>query len=215
MRQPPKLGTSLLTRFGLVDDALVGDVLQEWSAGRSSPWFWYQTVAAIVWAAVRDLRRWPMRMCMALLTGWAIVATIFLNGDTIADGLAGRVWGWDRQQAYVNHSWGPFYVGALLVAYGGFGASAWLIARLNRSRPTIVIAYVAATFSVLLTTGIVMEILIRRGNPIPMVHPLFFAVFTTLPFFWHSGVVLVPLAMLVCGVLALRPSTNRLLPQDR
>jgi hypothetical protein len=37
-----------------------------------------------------------------------------------------------------------------------------------------------------------------------MWHPLFYATFTTLPFVWHSGIVLVPLAMLMSGATALR-----------
>jgi hypothetical protein len=44
---------------------------------------------------------------------------------------------------------------------------------------------------------------------------LFYAIFTTLPFFWHFGIVLVPVAMLLCGVVALRTSSNNLLPERR
>jgi len=33
---------------------------------------------------------------------------------------------------------------------------------------------------------------------------LFYVVFTTLPFFWHSGILLVPLTMLSSGTIAMR-----------
>jgi hypothetical protein len=215
MRQPPALANWLLARFALVEDALVGDLYQEWSAGRSTVWFWHQTVAAIAWGAVREIRRRPGRTCTTLLIGWLLVAAVFLAGDTIAEGLAGLIWGWRRQDAYLNHQWGPFYVGAVLVCFGGFSASAWLVARLHRKNPAMLLVYVAVTFALLLITGIVMDVLVRRGNPIPLPHPLFYAIFTTLPFFWHSGVVLVPLAMLSIGVIALRAASAHSQPDSR
>jgi len=215
MRQAPALANWLLARFGSVEDALVGDIYQEWSAGRSSAWFWHQTLSAVVCATVRDIRRRPWRTCAALLLGWSAAAAVFLAGDTIADGLAGLIWGWNRQNAYANHHWAPFYVGAVLVSFGGFAVSAWLVARLHRRNPAMLLGYVAVTFGLLLTTGIVLDVLVRRGRPIPMLHPLFYATFTTLPFFWHSGVVLVPLAMLLCGATALRGAPRALQPGSR
>ena len=208
MKRPPALATWFLARFGSVDDALVGDLYQEWSSGRSSAWFWQQTLSAIACATVRGVRHRSWRTCTALLLGWSVAAAVFLAGDTIAGGLAGLIWHWDRQSAYTNHHWAPFYVGAVLVTFGGFGISAWLVARLHRRDPAMLLGYVAATFALLLTAGIVLEVIVRRGKPFPMVHPLFYATFTTLPFFWHSGILLVPLAMLLCGVPALRVTSN-------
>ena len=166
MTRPPALADWLLTRFGSVDDALIGDLYQEWAEGRSTIWFWHQTIAAIVWGAVRDIRRQPGRTCAALTAGWAVLGTIFFAGDTIA--------------------------------------GAWVVARLYRSQPPRLLAYVAATFALLLTTGIVMDVLIRQGNRIPVVHPLFYAVSVTLQYQWYSGIFLVPLTMLMCGATALR-----------
>jgi hypothetical protein len=210
MRQPPVLATFLLTRVGLVEEALLGDLYQEWSAGRSTPWFWYQAMAAVAWSAAREIGRRPGRTWAALLVGWAVAGIVFRAGDTIAEAVAGQIWGWHRAEAYITNSWGPFLVGALLVTYGGFGLSAWIVARLHRRYPAMLIAYVASTFVLLLVTGIVMDVLIRRGTPIPMLHPLFYPVSVTLPYQWHSGIVLVPVTMLLCGALALRaPSQER------
>jgi hypothetical protein len=208
MRRPPALANWFLARFGSVDDALVGDMYQEWSSGRSRAWFWHQTLSAIACATVREIRCRPSRACTAVLLGWSVAAAVFLAGDTFADGLAGLLWGWNRQDAYANQHWGPFYVGAVLVAFGGPALSAWLIARLHRSTPAILLGYVGITFALLLTTGILLEVVVLRAKPFPMWHPLFYATFTTLPFFWHSGIVLVPLTMLLCGVTALRPAAS-------
>ena len=204
MRQPPAIPNWLLGRFGSFEDALVGDIYQEWSTGRSMGWFWQQTLSAIACATIRDIRQRPWRACTALLLGWSVAAAAFLSGDTIAEGLAGFIWGWDRQHAYVNHYWAPFYVGAWLVALIGFGTSAWLVARLHRRNPAMLLGYVAATFTLLLVSGLLLEVVVLRGKPFPLVHPVFYAVFTTMPYFWHSGIVLVPLVMLLCGTTALR-----------
>ena len=209
MRRPPALANWLLARFGSVDDALVGDLYQEWSSGRSSAWFWHQTLSAIACAAVREIRCRPRQTCTALLLGWSTAAVVFLAGDTIADGLAGLIWGWNRQNAYVDHQWGRFYVGAVLVAFGAPALSAWLVARLHRKTPAILIVYVGITFALLLTTGIFLEVVVLRAKPFAMWHPLFYATFTTLPFCWHSGIVLVPLTMLSCGATALRAPSTR------
>lgn len=209
MRQPPALANWLLARFVAVEDALVGDIYQEWSTGRSTAWFWQQTLSAISCATIRAIRHRPWRACTALLLGWSVSAVAFLGGDTIADGLAGLIWGWNRQDAYVDGRWGPFYVGAILVAFSGPALSAWLVARLHRRNPAMLLGYVAATFTLLLVTGILLEVVVLRAKPFPMWHPAFYATFLTLPFFWHSGIVLVPLAMLLCGGTALR-ATQRL-----
>jgi len=214
MRQPPGLANWLLVRFGSVEDALVGDIYQEWSTGRSSAWFRHQALSAIACGTLREFRYHAWRTCTAMLLGWSAAALVFFAGDTIADGLAGLVWGWSRQQAYADGHWAPFFVGAVLVSFGGFGISAWLVARLHRRHPALLLGYIAVTFALLMTTGIVLEVVVLRGKPFPMWHPLFYATFTTLPFVWHSGIVLVPLAMLLCGATALRAS-SRLQPDSR
>jgi hypothetical protein len=55
--------------------------------------------------------------------------------------------------------------------------------------------------------GLVLEIFVVRQVAIPLPHPLFYAVFTTLPFYWHSGILLVPLTMLVSGTMRTRHPT--------
>ena len=202
MKQPPALASVLLNRLGPRDQSFVGDLLEEYSTGRSKAWFWRQVVAAVAYGAVREIRHTPSRTSAAVAAGWAVAVAVFLLGDGIADGLAGFFWQWDRRAAYANDVWWPFYIGALLVTYGGFGLSAVVVARLNPHRPAMLLAYAASTFIALALAGLVLQILIARYVAIPLPHPLFYAVFTTLPFFWYSGILLVPLTMLLCGTIA-------------
>jgi hypothetical protein len=204
MKQPPVLATLLLNRLGPRDQSLVGDLYEEYATGRSNVWFWRQAIGAITCGAKIDIRTAAGRTALSVTTGWAVAAVVFLLGDRVADGLAGFFWQWSRQVAYADHVWWPFYIGALVVTYAGFGLSAVLIARVNRDRPAMLLAYVACTFTVLAVVGLVFQILIVRQFAVPLPHPLFYAVFTTLPFFWHSGILLVPLVMLLCGMMAAR-----------
>jgi hypothetical protein len=176
-----------------------------WNSGRSRTWLWRQVMASIAYGAAADIRCAPGRTGFAIATGWAVAAAVFLLGDRIADGLAGFFWQWNRQTAYADHVWWPFYVGALVVTYAGFGLSAVVVARVNPHRPAMLLAYVASTFTVLAVVGLVLEILIVRYVAIPIPHPLFYAVFTTLPFQSYSGILLVPLTMLLSGTMAVQP----------
>jgi hypothetical protein len=47
MRRPPRLASLLLERFAPGNEALHGDLDEEFSSGRSSVWYWRQVMAAI------------------------------------------------------------------------------------------------------------------------------------------------------------------------
>ena len=204
MKQPPALARILMNRLGPRDQSLVGDLYEEYGTGRSKTWLWRQVIASVAYGAATDIRCAPRRTSLAIATGWAVAAAVFLLGDRIAPGLAGFFWQWNQQTAYADHVWWPFYVGALIVTYTGFGLSAVVVAQVNRHRPAMLLAYVASTFMVLAVAGLVLEILIVRYVRLPIPHPLFYAVFTTLRFQWYSGILLVPLTMLLSGTLAAR-----------
>ena len=78
------------------------------------------------------------------------------------------------------------------------------MARMNRHHPGMLLVYVVSILAVLAVAGLVLEVLIRQSARVPIPHPLFYAVSTTLPFYWHSGVLLVPLTALLAGTLAAR-----------
>lgn len=47
MRRPPRLASLMLERFAPGNEALHGDLDEEFSSGRSSAWYWRQVMAAI------------------------------------------------------------------------------------------------------------------------------------------------------------------------
>ena len=47
-RDPPKLASELLRRFGLDDVAFNGDLREGYAAGKSRCWYWHQVLGAII-----------------------------------------------------------------------------------------------------------------------------------------------------------------------
>ena len=97
-----------------------------------------------------------------------------------------------------------FYVGALLVTYAGFGLSAVVVAHVNRIDPQCCWRTWCLDLYGACSGGAGAGDPHRPAVAIPLPHPLFYAVFTTLPFFWHSGILLVPLTMLLSGTMVVR-----------
>jgi hypothetical protein len=202
MNKPPTLAMTMLMRLAPSDGPLVGDLIEEYAAGRSRWWFWRQTVAAIVTGAIRAVRRQPVRTVGALTTGWAVLLLLFaLFGDRAAEGLAKLVWDWDRQTlGYGSGIWRPFQISAACVSYTGFVLSAWVVARLHRGNPAMLLAFVASVVVGLAAAAITVETLMYLHGRVPVPHPLFYVVSVTLPFHWRSGFLLVPLVMMSCGL---------------
>jgi hypothetical protein len=69
------LAESLLARFGIPqgNELLMGDVVEEYSSGRSALWLWRQTANAVASTVARDFRNHKLLVVRALATGWALL----------------------------------------------------------------------------------------------------------------------------------------------
>ena len=76
IHQPPRLATWILKRFGatIIQEALVGDLLEAYQTRRSPFWYWGQVVAAIGVGACRDIWRHLPVALGASVTGLFIAA---------------------------------------------------------------------------------------------------------------------------------------------
>ena len=202
MKKPPTVATTILMRLGPEDECIIGDLLEEYEAGRSRWWFWHQALSAIVSGAILQTRARPARVLVAVAIGWTSLLLVFaLLGDRVADGLAGLLWNWDRQAAYVSDVWWPFAICAAMVSYTGFALSAWLVSRFTRrAEGPMLLAYTASVVVVLAGSAVLIEILTWLNGRVPVPHPLFYIVSVTLPYQWRSGLVLVPLVIILCGM---------------
>ena len=202
-RKLPFVATVLLMRFGPQDDSLLGDIAEEYQAGRSRTWYWRQTLTAVALTAAGDLKAHPLRALSSVLIGWGSLLSCFALGDVTANSIAGLIWGWSRQAAYATGWWWPFQVTAAFISYAGFALSAAIVARSSRRSPAMVLVYAASVIAVLLGFAIWMET--TAGRPVPMPHTLFFALSVALPYHWRSGVLLAPALIVAVGMLATPP----------
>jgi hypothetical protein len=210
MRELPVLATALLQRLGPADVSFVGDLVEEYAAGRSRAWYWRQVLSAIVLGSARHMHRHPLRAVGGVAIGWATLLVFFVFGDAIAGGLAGWFWGWDRQAAYRTGDWRPFATMALGVSYTGFALSALAVARLRRRHvgPPL-IAYAGSMLLVLAASAVLIEVLTRLHGGVPVPHTLFYLISVALPYHWRSGLVLAPLTILLVGAMTSARSSDR------
>jgi len=86
MRTPPFLARRILERLGADDEALIGDLVEEYRRGRSRAWYWSQVT--LVYRTVEDLREATLP---ALRRYWDDAAAVLR--------LVGRSWLLDQVNA--------------------------------------------------------------------------------------------------------------------
>jgi hypothetical protein len=86
-RTPPRLAQLVLDSLGPDEDGLVGDLIEEFQAGRSATWLWWQVVTAWIGSGIRNARAHPFAAVSVVLVGWMLHAALF--GDVRGPG-----WPW-------------------------------------------------------------------------------------------------------------------------
>jgi hypothetical protein len=197
---PPRMAAWLLERFA-VDGPLIGDLAEELRKGRSAAWYWRQVLAAVVMTSAREVGGHKLNAMRAIATGWAVLLLIFtFLGDRVANGLAYRIWGWTRPMGYSSaYVWQPFHITAAFVSYAGFGLSAWVVVRSQREHALpMLLAYLVSVVGVLSSAA--TFIARRAPRPISVPHPFYYVISLTLPYVWRSGLVFLPLTILIVGL---------------
>jgi hypothetical protein len=77
-RKPPALATWMLNylRSRGSNEALSGDLLEAFHAGRSAGWYWYQVIAAIAIAWGRNV--WHHRVPLFFAAAWSVFSPVWL-----------------------------------------------------------------------------------------------------------------------------------------
>ena len=204
MRPVPALATWLLLRLGPHDESFAGDLAEEHAAGRSRAWYWRQVLSAVALTSIRQTGAHPLRAVVAVTTGWAALLLFCALGDRVAGGMAGWIWNWDRQTAYQDGVWWPFWIAAQVVSYSGFVLSAVAVVRLHRRQAgPMLVAYAASMLVALIGSAVTIEVLGRLwDNRVPVPHTLFYVVSVALPYYWRAGLLLAPLTILLAGAAA-------------
>jgi hypothetical protein len=75
---PPRLAVALLERLAPRNEALAGDLAEEFRLGRSRTWYWRQVLAAVAAEFTSGVRAQPVLVARALVTGWLTLRVIHL-----------------------------------------------------------------------------------------------------------------------------------------
>jgi hypothetical protein len=200
-RQAAGAPLALLAWFG-VEDALAGDVLEAFTAGRSRLWLWRQVSAAMLVHVSGQLRARPLALLRGVALGWIVLAgTFVLLGDRVTEALAWAVSGWDRAEAYRSGWWRPYYAAAFVMSYATFAASGWTVGRAAASRRDRVNVIV---YAVSVEAALVFAVAAATRGPVALPHPIFYFLWVALPFQVYSGLLLAPLSILVGAVAGAR-----------
>ena len=143
-----KFAMWLLQRFGVPErnESLIGDLIEERAAGRSTLWLWGQSIAAIADTVTRGLRDHWVLALRAIGIGWAATFLIgFLWDKAITQGFA---WSWKLESI---RPWGhalalllgPINMIVILVIWPV--ALGWIVAQTQRARKaSMVLAFAAS-----------------------------------------------------------------------
>jgi hypothetical protein len=140
--QPPSGPTWLLNRFGLGNDALTGDLFEDYSQGRSAAWYWKQVLIAIVVDFGKEVRAHKLLALRALVVGWIALDVLLRWVENPWWRFAGRVL-LPRGLIPSPYWWHHYYLyPALLIPCIFAGASGWIVGRCHRAhREAMVVVY--------------------------------------------------------------------------
>lgn len=113
VRPVPRIATWLLKHLVARNDALAGDLLEEYRAGRSATWYWKQVVIAMCVGRPTRLRGLIIS-CLSLVVG--VLIAVRFNQPVLAFILGPLVW--DGPVIYVT-VWEGFVVWASVMALAG------------------------------------------------------------------------------------------------
>jgi hypothetical protein len=163
---PPAVATWLLKLLGQRNDHILGDLAEEYQAGRSAPWYWRQVIGAIVFGTVSDIRDHKVVTLRALAVG---ATSVWFVGNFVIFPLLGfDEWLFTRglvKWFYLNGYGFPRWFGPLHAQAVMFALSGWIVGRTHRRYGiSMVLAY--AVF-----TACANSINLVRGTAVP--HPFY------------------------------------------
>jgi hypothetical protein len=189
---PPKLAIALLKRLAPGRDDLAGDLVEQFRSGKSNVWLWRQVLGTILATTWLNWRTDRLGALKAVALGWAaMLAFFFVAGDVLAHSAdqtvprllsylganrAGALW--LESLRYVP----PTVIGCVL--------SGWIV-----GRP--VLFYAASVFLALLAG---VTAIAWYAAPVAVPHTLFYVIILALPYWWWSGLLIVPLLIMIGGL---------------
>ena len=142
--QPPAGATWLLERlnFGHRNDALIGDLVEQYGNGRSGAWYWRQALTAITVAFCQEIRAHKLLAVRAVATGWAVLYVYQVFVSAWLNGILTSLWqilplAFQYRVPYEFVWW--------IIWLSVWAASGWIVARLHRGHQTAMVLLFSAS----------------------------------------------------------------------
>ena len=139
-------------------ESLIGDLSEEYMAGKSARWYWRQALVAIANGFAGAARKHAPSLIVALAMGWGVIfiwrelnalfiqVSYYIYGVVrdlfrTSEFLADLAYGWDKRRGALVFVW---LVGTSIRVLL-FAISGWVVARLHSANPRIAVAALIAT----------------------------------------------------------------------
>jgi hypothetical protein len=167
MKQPPAVAKWLLGRFApSLSDSLVGDLQEEYAAGRSAGWYWRQVLRAVMVSTSCQLYAHPWEMVRAIAVGWVFLWIFFwiffeylfpplvsLDNWLFVRGIADiRAW-WPDNTALLIY----------IVATLGCACAGWTVARFHRRQTVLLFVVTVLIWNLWDLIAAHLEVLTREA----------------------------------------------------
>jgi hypothetical protein len=152
-RLPPKLATWLLERLYTARraESLIGDLHEQFAAGRSKGWYWRQVLIAIVTPARQAVRVHALSFVGAIVAGWIVMFAWFafnmwMTGpNVVAVSFVRRTF----DISSYHYAWMTIYFVAATTRVIVFALAGWLTVRIHRAHPyAVALALIASVYLV-------------------------------------------------------------------
>jgi len=127
-----------------MNDCLIGDLMEEYSNGRSNAWYWKQVLMAVAIAFYREISAHKLLAVRAVLVGYVFAEVACSMLELPLFNLLKRFAFGSGLVAGTRWAHGYIYPWAVITCLGAAGIG-WVVARLHRShQPAMVFAYAVA-----------------------------------------------------------------------
>jgi len=203
-RKPPVLATWLLERFGVKrqNEALMGDLAEEYQAGRSWAWYWWQTLVAIFVTVIRDVREHKLLALRAVAMSWILWRAFPLIVSYVEG-----VYLYPRSLHWAGETRVAYLAGLLFWRSIQWVLIGWLVGRAHRAQAASMVIVVAA-FKLLLYTSNATYYIVSGTSPWTIHVPL--PSWYYLAAYWPN--ILVHCVFMIGGALLVRPKAQLDLP---
>lgn len=198
--QPPAGATWLLERFtfGHRNDALIGDLIEEYGNGRSGAWYWRQGLTAIAVAFCQEIRAHKVLAVRAVATGWAV---LYVYQSFVFSCV-------DRILLYLGQILPPAIQYKVPYAFVWWivwlsvrAASGWIVARLHRGHQTAMVLLFSAS------------VLLWKLRMLPLIYHLALDAVGDSSFLHYlpsqlASMILPPVSILAGGLFGVPPESN-------